>query len=148
MNNNWLNGLKVRTNMALDDNHAQSTSGSTLTQQTLIKLSLSLGLVIVASTGIGYFQLVSSFTAETLSQVEKYVQLRAQRERAIFSLAQDNQAILKQAILQQLNAKGNRDFAKEFEQRFIKMPDGTIRNRPQGFDFQKSSGVFWVIMSF
>ncbi|WP_063777337.1 ATP-binding protein [Scytonema millei] len=142
MNKNWLNGLKVRTNTPPDDNIAQSKSGSTLTQQALIKLSLSLGLVIVASTGIGYFQLVSSFTAETLSQVEKYVQLRAQRERAIFSLAQDNQAILKQAILQQLKAKGDRDFAKEFEQRFVKMPDATIRNRPQGFDFQKSSGVF------
>jgi hypothetical protein len=142
MNRNWFNGLKVKTNTPPDDRNAQSKSGKTLTQQTLIKLSLSLGLVIVASTGLGYFQLVSSFTAEALSQVEKYVQLRAQRERTLFSLAQDNQAILKQALLQQLKAKGDRDLKAEFEQRFVKMSDGTIRNRPQGFDFQKSSGVF------
>lgn len=142
MNRNWLNWSKVETDTPEGDNNAQSRSTRTLTQQALIKLSLSLGLVIVASTSIGYFQLISSFTAETLSQVEKYVQLRAQRERAIFSLAQDNQTILKQALLQQLKAKRNQDPKAEFEQRFVQMPDGTIRNRPQGFDLQKSSGVF------
>ncbi len=142
MNKKWSNALKTRTSLPQGDRDAQSKPTGTLTQQTLLKLSLSIGVVIVACTGIGYFQLISSFTAQTLSQVEKYVQLRAQRERTIFSLAEDNHVLLKRALLQRLKAEGDRDRKAEFDKQFVRMPDGTIRNRPQDFDAQQSPGVF------
>ncbi len=141
MNKKWSNALKMAS-VPQGDSDAQSKPTGTLTQQTLIKMSLSIGLIIVASTAIGYFQLISSFTAEALIQVEKYVQLRAQRERSIFSLAEDNHVLLKRALLQRLKAEGDRDPKAEFDKRFVRMPDGTVRNRLQDFDAQQSPGVF------
>jgi signal transduction histidine kinase/CheY-like chemotaxis protein len=113
-----------------------------LTQQTLVKTALSIGLVIVGSTAIGYFQLVSRFTSETLREIENSVQLRAKRESNIFAMAEDNHKILKQALLDRIKTDGNRDPKLEFNQRFKQRSDGTIRNNSALFNFKKAPGIF------
>lgn len=137
MSRKWNSGLKPEENSPAQCQHTAS-----VTQQTLIKTAVSIGAVIVVSTGIAYFQLISSITAESLAAVEKYVQLRAQRENKIFLLAQENHLLLKEALLERLKAQSDRDPKVEFDQLFVRMADGTTRNRPSKFNLQKSPGVF------
>jgi signal transduction histidine kinase/CheY-like chemotaxis protein len=115
--------------------------GSSLTKKTLIKTVFSIGAVIFASTGIGYFQIISKISADTLSQVEKYVQLRVERERIIFTLAEDNHRILKKSLLERLKTDTEKD-QSEFDRLFVKMPDGTVRNRASQFDLTNTPGLF------
>jgi len=142
MSKTWSNWLKRRIYLPNFSGHAQGKYTASLTQQTLIKTAISIGGVIVVSTGIAYFQMISRITAESLTEVEKYVQLRAQREKGIFILAEENHALLKQALLKRLTAKSNQDPQDEFNQLFVRMADGTIRNRPHKFDLQQSPGLF------
>jgi signal transduction histidine kinase/DNA-binding NarL/FixJ family response regulator len=113
-----------------------------LTQQTLFKTALSIGVVIIGSTAIGYFQLESRFTSETLREIENSVQLRAKRESSIFAMAEDNHKILKQALLDRIKADGKSDPQLEFNQRFKQKSDGTIRNNSALFNFKKEPGIF------
>lgn len=113
-----------------------------LTKQTLIKTALSMGVVIIASTGIGYFQVISRVTAQSLNQLEQYVKLRAQRERAVFTLAEDNHVILKRALLEHLKTFADRDPKAEFDSLFAQYADGSTRNRPEVFKIDQTPGVF------
>lgn len=142
MSKNWMNWLKMRISVPQSSNHAQGKYTASLTQQTLITTAISIGGVIVVSTGIAYFQMISKITAEALTEVEKYVQLRAQREKVIFIIAEENHGLLKQALLQRLKANSSRDPKFEFDQLFVRMADGTIRNDPNKFDIQRHPGVF------
>jgi signal transduction histidine kinase/CheY-like chemotaxis protein len=135
------NGQRENNTDRPTNNNRDRRMGS-LTQQTLVKTALSIGVVIVGSTAIGYFQLVSRFTSETLREIENSVQLRAKRESSIFAMAEDNHKILKQALLDRIKADGNRDPKLEFNQRFEQKLDGTIRNNSALFNFKKAPGVF------
>ncbi|MBW4521580.1 MAG: response regulator [Scytolyngbya sp. HA4215-MV1] len=115
---------------------------ASLTRRTLLTLASSIGVVIVATTAIGYLCLVSSYTNKTLEKVKKYVILRTEREREIFSLAMDDHVIFKQAILDRFKTVGNFDAQAEFDRRVVRFPDGTMRNRLEGFDYRKTPGVF------
>lgn len=101
-----------------------------------------MGVVIIASTGIGYFQIISRVTAQSLNQLEQYVKLRAQRERAVFTLAEDNHVILKRALLNHLKAAGDRDPKTEFNKLFVRYPEGSTRNRPNLFNIEETPGLF------
>ena len=114
---------------------------NSLTQKTLLKTAISIGAVIFASTGLGYFQIISKISADTLSQLEKYVQLRVERERTIFTLAEDNHSVLKKALLEQFKPGVNKD-QSEFDRLFVKMPDGSIRNQLNQFNLKNTPGLF------
>jgi signal transduction histidine kinase/DNA-binding NarL/FixJ family response regulator len=135
-------GFQQTDNIDSLNKKGQEKYMGSLTQQTLIKTALSIGVVIIGSTTIGYYQLVSRFTSETLREIENSVQLRAKRESSIFSMAEDNHKILKQALLDRIKTNGDRDPQVEFDQRFEKRPDGTIRNNSKVFNFKNTSGVF------
>jgi hypothetical protein len=114
---------------------------SSLTKKTLIKTAFSIGTVIFASTGIGYFQVITKISEDTLSQLEKYVQLRVERETMVFNLAEDNHVLLKNALLKRLKTNVEKDQA-EFNRLFVQMPDGTIRNRASQFNLESTPGFF------
>ncbi|MGB3533230.1 MAG: ATP-binding protein [Microcoleaceae cyanobacterium] len=141
MTRKWLRLLQPQI-FNLTSNPEDNQFQGSLTQQTLIKMAISIGVVILASTGIGYFHLVSRITRETLARLEDYVLLRVQRERAIFTLAEDNHQIFKQALIKRLKADGNYDPYSEFYNLFVRNNDGTIRNYPDTFEMQKHPGVF------
>jgi signal transduction histidine kinase/ActR/RegA family two-component response regulator len=124
------------------NNNEQVKHMGSLTRQTLIKTALSIGVVIIGSTAIGYFQLVSRFTSETLKEVENSVQLRAMRESNIFSMAEDNHKILKQALLDRIKSDGNLDPEVDFRHRLKQHKDGSIRNNSALFNFKKTPGIF------
>jgi signal transduction histidine kinase/FixJ family two-component response regulator len=140
--NSSKNKIFASRDLDLDLDLIDNQSKQSLTRQTLLAMALSIGVIIIASTGIAYFQLISRITSETLIQVKKYTLLRAQRERAIFTLAEDNHILLKKELLERLKSQNSLDDQSDFDRSFVKMPDGTIRNRPNSFDYQKSPGLF------
>jgi hypothetical protein len=73
-----------------------------LTRSTLLKVGLWITIVIIFTTLICYLLVVSMIEKQTLHQLEKYVIERGERENNIFALAQDNHALLKKALIEQL----------------------------------------------
>ncbi|KFE70409.1 sensor histidine kinase [Hyalangium minutum] len=113
-----------------------------LARSTLIRMGVRIGVIIALTTLVSYLHIFRSFRDETLVQMERTVAERTQREQAIFVLAQDNHAVLKQALAERLEAWSQQDPTAAFERLFSALPDGTIRNNPQGFDGRKMPGVF------
>ncbi|MEG4112713.1 MULTISPECIES: ATP-binding protein [unclassified Microcoleus] len=139
---NLFSTLKSSDSIISQTRNKKNRSQESLTKQTLLKIAFGMGMVVVASTAISYFQIISRITANSLTQLEQYMELRSKRERAIFTLAEDNHKLLKQALLEQLKAEVYRDPKAEFDQNFVKYPDGSIRNRPELFQIDKTGGLF------
>lgn len=146
LNQYWLgrqnqDNLELEAQAVAEPTLASRPSGS-LTRRTLIKLAVRIAAVILISTTISYFHMISSFKSQALGQLEKYVEERVEREDAIFALAEDNQAILKTELLQRLDEVGEQDPKAEFDQLFARSPDGAIRNRPETFNGTRQAGVY------
>jgi signal transduction histidine kinase/DNA-binding response OmpR family regulator len=118
----------------------QTQTVGSLTQQTLLKTALGLGIIIISSTAIAYHQLMARSKTEVLSQVERYAQLRSQRESAVFLQAESNHGLLKQALLKRLADRNNAE--ANFDRELTRLPDGSIRNRLDRFDVKQTPGVF------
>ncbi|HEY9642343.1 MAG TPA: hypothetical protein V6C57_17785, partial [Coleofasciculaceae cyanobacterium] len=103
---------------------------SSLTRNTLINMGLRIAAVVIASTGVSYLHLMSSLEVQTREQLEKYVTERGKREEAIFTLAEDNHALLKQEFLRRLQKMEDTHPQDRFNQLFARWSDGTIRNAP------------------
>jgi signal transduction histidine kinase/CheY-like chemotaxis protein len=142
MNDNWLNNVKQKKQNNDHKNSTHELHHESLTRQTLWKTSLAMAIVIVASTGISYVQVIKRITDNSLTQFEQYIKLRAERERSIFTLAEDNHKLLKKALLDKFETDADVDSQEEFNQYFMTYPDGTIRNRPEVFDIETTAGVF------
>ncbi len=121
--------------------HLPESRGS-LARSTLINMGVRIAAIIALITIFGYLHIYNSFRDETLGRMERAIQTRAQREQAIFVLAQDNHAILKTALEERFRAWSQEDPNPRFDILFSKRPDGTIRNNPEGFDGKRMPGVF------
>jgi two-component system NtrC family sensor kinase len=117
-------------------------SRGSLARSTLIRMGVCIAVVIALTTLFGYLHIFRSFRAETLARMERNVSERVSREQAIFVLAEDNHVILKRALEERLQAWRQQDPSAHFERLFVQLPDGTIRNRPEGFDGRRMPGVF------
>jgi HAMP domain-containing protein len=113
-----------------------------LARQIIIKMGISIAAVIILIVVISYLYLSSGLKSQMLEQLEKYISERGKRESSIFMLAEDNHAILKKELLQQLNSLGDQDPQTEFEQLFVRWDDGVIRNQAEGFDGTRQVGVY------
>ena len=120
---------------------ASKTTGS-LTRQTVIQIAVSITAVIVASTAISYSQIISSLKSQALEQLKNYVVERGQREANIFTLAEDNHAVLKEELLRRFQDPNTPDPAARFDQLVARSSDGVLRNRPGTFDGKRQSGIY------
>jgi C4-dicarboxylate-specific signal transduction histidine kinase len=95
-----------------------------------------IAVIIALSTLFSYLHMRQALRTETLSRLRQQVSERGQREEAIFLLAEDNHAFLKKALLERLQALHSQpeDVKARFERLFTRLPDGTIRNRPELLD--------------
>jgi two-component system, NtrC family, sensor kinase len=121
-----------------------SHSRDSLARSTLIKMGVGIAVIISLTTLFSYLHMVNSLRTEALSHLETYVSERAQREQALFLLAEDNHAVLKKALAERIQALRQEDPTARFESLFMRMPDGTIRNRPQHFDGTRMPGIIAV----
>jgi two-component system NtrC family sensor kinase len=113
-----------------------------LARSTLIKMGVRIAAIIGLTTLFSYLHMVDSLRTEALRHLEKYVSERAQREQSLFVLAEDNHALLKKALVERIHALRQEDPNPRFESLFIRMPDGTLRSRPERFDGTRMPGVF------
>ncbi|HEY9809660.1 MAG TPA: methyl-accepting chemotaxis protein [Halomicronema sp.] len=115
---------------------------SSLASRSLIQIALSVTAVIVGSTAVSYFQIVSTLKSQTLDQLKSHVIERGQREQSIFLMAEDNHGIFKEEWLRRLENTDSEDLKARFERLFMRFPDGATRNRPNNFDGKRQAGVF------
>jgi len=113
-----------------------------ITRKTLLKMAVRIALVILGSTALSYLYLMSILENQTLRQLEKYIVERGQRESSIFTLVQDNHALLDQEMRRTLGEFSDRDPQTEFDRLFARSPDGAIRNQPKSFDRSRQPGVY------
>jgi two-component system NtrC family sensor kinase len=121
----------------------RSRSRSSLARSTLIKMGGRIAIIIALTTLVSYLHIFRSMRAETLANLEKHVSERSQREQGVFVLAVDTHARLKQALKERIRAASQEDPSARFDSLFARLPDGTIRNHPQGFDGTRMPGL-WV----
>ncbi len=105
-------------------------------------MGVRIAVIIALTTCFSYLHMFRTLRAEALAQLEQHVTERAQREEAIFLLAEDNHAVLEQALEERIRTLSPEDVRDRFERLFVRLPDGTLRNRPEGFDGTKRVGVF------
>ncbi|WP_257458085.1 ATP-binding protein [Archangium lipolyticum] len=120
-----------------------SKPGSTIARSTLIRMAVRIGVVIALTTLVSYLHILRTIRIESLDHLARHVEERSQREQAIFVLAEDSHALLKQAFHERIRAGGQEDPTSRFDSMFELRPDGTIRDRPEGFDGTRRPGV-WI----
>ncbi len=119
-----------------------SKPSTSITRQTLLKMVGRIALVILGSSILSYLHLMSILETQTIQQLEKYITERGQRESNIFTLAEDNHAVLDRELKRKLDELSDRDPEAEFNQLLRKSPDGVIRNQPENFDRSRQPGVY------
>ncbi|OJH42646.1 ATP-binding protein [Cystobacter ferrugineus] len=101
-----------------------------------------IAVVIVLSTLFSYLHMFHTLRTEALDTLERHVAERATREEAIFKLAEDNHAAFNRALEESIRALPQEEVNARFERLFVRLPDGSIRNRPEGFDGTRQVGLF------
>ena len=104
---------------------------NSLAKQALVKISLGVTLVIVASTTLSYFYTLYLLERETKQKLRQYILERSKREESLFDLAKDNVEFAKSIALQQLTTPSEQNYAEQYEQFFVQHEDGVTRNRPE-----------------
>lgn len=106
---------------------------ASLTHSTLINLSLRMAAVFLISALLTYGHIMGQAELNTQEQLQKYVTERGKREEAIFQLAADRHALLKQAFL---TAAAQPQPSTPLTKLYA-WSDGTHRNFPEGQDLQQ-----------
>ena len=115
---------------------------TSLARATLLQMGLRIAVVIALGTLFSYLHLFNTLRDQSLVQLERSVAERSQREESIFLLAEDNHAFLKKALQERIQALSQQEVSSRFDGLFVELPDGTVRNRPEGFDGTKMVGLF------
>ncbi|MEO1134481.1 MAG: histidine kinase dimerization/phospho-acceptor domain-containing protein, partial [Cyanobacteria bacterium J06639_1] len=111
-------------------------SGS-LARQALVKISIGVALVVVASTGASYWYIRSLLAEETKESLEKYVSERGHREQAVLGLAEDNLGMLRGDFWTIYDDPSDAEVAADFDRIVGAYPDGTYRSREAYMDETK-----------
>ena len=121
---------------------SQAKTKKPLARRILIQIALSVTAVIIGSTAVSYFQIVSTLKSQTLDQLKSHVIERGQREQSVFLIAENNHAIFKKEWLRRLQKTDSKNLKARFDQLFVRFPDGATRNRSNLFDGKRQAGVF------
>ncbi|WNG17972.1 ATP-binding protein [Cystobacter fuscus] len=105
-------------------------------------MGVRIAVIIALTTLLSYLHMDSTLRTEALAQLRQHVAERGQREQAIFVLAEDNHALLKKTLEEQLQALPPEEVDARFDRLFVHEPDGTLRNRAEGFDGTREPCVF------
>ncbi|MGD1911982.1 MAG: ATP-binding protein [Rivularia sp. (in: cyanobacteria)] len=104
-------------------------------------MALRITVVVLISTMISYFHVMSNLEVQTKQQLDKYITQRGQRESFIFQLSQDNVTVLSEQILQEINRPIKNNLDAEFENIYFHWNDGTIRCFPQNRPIKKLDSI-------
>ncbi len=126
---------------AIVESCPQLINKSSITRKILLNMALRITIVVLISTMISYFHVMSNLEIQTKQQLDKYITQRGQRESFIFQLSQDNVKLLSKNILQEIEQPLAKDLNAQFERIYFNWDDGTIRNFPQNQPIDKFDTV-------
>ncbi len=135
------NFIQRRFFKAIVESCSQSINKSSLTRKILLNMALRITIVVLISTIISYFHVMSNLEVQTKQQLDKYITQRGQRESFIFQLSQDNVKLLSENILQEIKQPLAKDLNADFERIYFNWHDGTIRNFPPNQPIDKFDTV-------
>ncbi|HEX8435613.1 ATP-binding protein [Archangium sp.] len=119
-----------------------SSPRAPLARSTLIQMGVRIAVIITLTTLFSYLHMLRTLRTQALAQLEQHVSERAEREEAIFVLAQDNHAAVAKALQEKLRALQPEEVEARFNRLFTRMPDGSVRSRLEGFDGTKVASVY------
>jgi signal transduction histidine kinase len=105
-------------------------------------MGVRIAVIIALTTLVSYLHMLQTLRTEALAQLQQHVSERSQREQSIFVLAEDNHAAFNKALEERIRALAREDVSSRFDSLFVRLPDGTVRSRPEGFDGTRMVGVF------
>ncbi|MFN8544207.1 MAG: ATP-binding protein [Candidatus Binatia bacterium] len=117
-------------------------ASASLARATLIRMGIRVAIVVVLATGGAYVHMFATLRGRALAELQTYVTERGHREQLIFSLAQDNHAVLVRALEERIRGYRGIDPRGRFDALYARWPDGTVRNRWEGWDGTRMAGVF------
>ena len=86
-----------------------------LVWQNLLLMAAIIAVVTLGVTFLSYGHIVDNVGEQVKGELNGYVVERAQREKAIFVLAQDNLNTLKTALLARIRGMGDQNPTREFD---------------------------------
>ena len=105
-----------------------------LARATLLKMGSCIAVVIALSTLFSYDHMLNTLRDQRLLQLARYVSERGHREQVLFVLAEENHATLRRALEKRLLASRQEDPQARFDSLFMRLSDGSVRSRREGFD--------------
>ncbi|OJH39739.1 histidine kinase [Cystobacter ferrugineus] len=92
-----------------------------------------IGVIIALSTLFSYLHMRHALRTEALEQLQQQVSERGEREQTIFLLAEDNHALFKKRVTERIRELQQQDeeVKARFDELFVRLPDGTVRSRPE-----------------
>lgn len=118
-------------------------SSQSIVSHTLFSVGIRILLVISLVTTISYYHIFSNMESTKLAELQSFTQERAARESQVFTLAEDNHKLLKQAILNAYQPLNTAETLSFFEHQLVVQEDGAIRINPETFNAEESAGV-WI----
>lgn len=112
-----------------------------LLSRTLLFAALGLSATIALATWLNYRQVADGLRAQSLKQMELYVQERAARESELFQLAEEELLAFSTAWNQSTGTPREATVDERFESLFEQHPDGSLRLRETSFNRYGISGV-------
>ncbi len=112
-----------------------------MTQRTIWKVALRIGIVVVAATVLSYWHIRAGLEEQALEQLETYVEQRQVRESHIFQLASEDLSAFAKAYAQRLKQSEGETPGRRFEELFETRSDGTTRVRERWFAQEGITGL-------
>lgn len=104
-------------------------------------MALRLAVVTIALTAVSYYEVKRVITRQSLDELTNYIKAVGEREEWLFHLAEDNHAVVAAAFVNRLHSYGDGDPAEEFDRRYVRLPDGSVRSRRERFDAARQAGL-------
>ncbi len=108
----------------------------------MIQMGWRVGLVTILLVALCHWLVSQALTRQAVSQAEQLVAVRAERERTIFRLAEDNLALLHGELTRRLGDSTAPDPVIRFPELLARGGDGAWRNRGTGADGRPAVQLF------
>ena len=94
---------------------------------TLIKMIISITIVVLLTSSVVYFFVLSELEQQSVSNLENYISERGMNESTSFQLAEDNQKAFKFSFLSEWEKTQSLNVSERFNELFEKQKDDTNR---------------------
>ncbi|WPB82399.1 ATP-binding protein [Archangium violaceum] len=115
---------------------------SSLARSTLTQMGVRIAVITALATLLSYLHIFDVFLEDALANLERDAARRSQQEQALFSQAEGDHAVLRQALQERMRIWQSLDPNPRFDSLVMTLPDGTLRNRLEEFDGTRMPCIF------